>query len=296
MQASDDDGGTGAPAPPKDNSYLNKLRLDGRAALIIGAGGGGMGTATSLALAEAGATIVAVDLDADRVRETAEKVEARGGTCLAFTADARDASAVGAVIQQAWDELGAVHHLVNVIGGSQRNHWIRTEELAEDVFDEIIAFNLRTHFISCREVARRMIAHGIAGSIVNYSSISGTFSQPYQVGYSAAKAAVNGLTRTMAVEWGPHGIRVNAVAPGGGIFTPRFKQAQQRPDGAVYNPGETNPLGRGLEPEEIAATVLFLVSDLASAITGQTVGVDAGLSVRSAGMGLEEFAKYLAPA
>jgi NAD(P)-dependent dehydrogenase (short-subunit alcohol dehydrogenase family) len=271
------------------------LRLDGRVAVVIGAGGGGMGTATSLALAEAGATIVAVDLDRERVHDTAKQVEAIGGTCVPVTADALDAGAIAEVVDQAWAEFGGVHHLVNVVGGSQSSQWIRTERLAEDIFDRVVAFNLRTHFISCREVARRMIEHGIAGSIVNYSSISGTFSQPFQVGYAAAKAAINGMTRTMAVEWGPYGIRVNAVAPGGGIFTPRFKQTQQRPDGIVYDPGETNPLGRGLEPDEIAATVLFLVSDLASAITGQIIGVDAGLSARSAGIGLDDFAKYLAP-
>ena len=141
---------------------------------MIGCGGGGMGTQTSLALAEAGATVIGIDVSADQVRDTQDRVTAAGGRFEGFTADAEDLSAVRDIVQHAWDDFGAIHHLVNVVGGSRMGEWFRSEELPEDVFDSVIRFNLRTHFLSCREVARRQIESGIRGSIVNYGSIGGT--------------------------------------------------------------------------------------------------------------------------
>src|ERR1700728_622909 len=273
--------------------YLEKLRLDGRVALVVGCGGGGMGTQTSLALAEAGATVIGIDVSADQVGDTAERVTAAGGRFSGFTADAEDLDAVREIVQNTWDEHGAIHHLVNVVGGSRMGEWFRTEELPEDVFDSVIRFNLRTHFLSCREVARRQIESGIRGSIVNFGSIGGTHSLPYQVAYGAAKAAVMKMPKTMAVEWGPHGIRVNAIAPGGGIQTPRLMARADTSVNSVYDAATWNPLGRKLMPEEVASVALFLISDLAVMITGQTITVDAGVTSRMPSGGLERWAPYL---
>jgi NAD(P)-dependent dehydrogenase (short-subunit alcohol dehydrogenase family) len=273
--------------------YLDKMRMDARVALVIGCGGGGMGTQTSLALAEAGATVIAVDISEEQVHDTEERIAAIGGKCRGFTADARDVTAITEIIETGFSEYGAIHHLANVVGGSRMGEWYRSEECPEDVFDRVIEFNLRTHFISCREVARRMIAAGIHGSIVNYASIAGSFTLPYQIGYGAAKAAVINLTRTLAVEWGPHGIRVNAVAPGGGIETPRVMARRQRQTESVYDPERWNPLGRKVKPEEVAALALFLLSDLASVITGQTITADAGVTSRMPSGGLERWSPYL---
>jgi NAD(P)-dependent dehydrogenase (short-subunit alcohol dehydrogenase family) len=274
-------------------TYLNSLRLDGKVALVIGCGGGGMGTHTSLALAEAGATVLAVDVFEEQVKDTEEQIAAIGGKCVGFTADARDVAAITEIVEMGWSEFGAVHHLANVVGGSRIGEFFRTEEYPEDVFDRVVEFNLRTHFVACREVARRLIASGTPGSIVNFSSLAGNYTLPYQVAYGAAKAAVINMTRTMAVEWGPHAIRVNAIAPGGGIETPRVMGRGDAPDDDIYDPIRWNPLGRKLKPDEVGSVALFLLSDLASAITGQTLTVDAGVSSRMPSGGLERWAAML---
>ena len=274
-------------------AFMRRLSLDGRVALVMGAGGGGIGTQTSLALAEAGATVVAVDVSEEQVRDTEARIAAAGGRCAGHVADARDAGAVARIVQESWDEHGAIDHLVNVVGGSRRGQWRRAEEYPEDMFDAVIEFNLRTHFLACREVGRRMIEHGVAGSIVNFSSIAGLHMLPYQIGYGAAKAAVINLTRALAVEWGPHGIRVNAIAPGGGIDTPRVMTPESRREDPIYGPANWNPLARSLDPEELAAAALFLVSDLASAVTGQTLTVDAGVTSRMPSGGLDVYGRYL---
>jgi len=269
------------------------MRLDDRVALVIGCGGGGMGTQTSLALAEAGATVIAIDIHEEQVRDTEERIAAIGGQCRGFTADARDGTAITEIIDSTWGEFGAIHHLANVVGGSRMGEWYRAEEYPVDVFDGVIEFNLRTHFISCREVARRMIASGIHGSIVNFASIAGTFTLPYQIAYGAAKAAVINLTRTMAVEWGPHGIRVNAVSPGGGIETPRIMARRNGSEASVYDPQTWNPLCRAVRPEEVAALAWYLLSDLSSVVTGQTFTADAGVTSRMPSGGLDRWAPFL---
>jgi NAD(P)-dependent dehydrogenase (short-subunit alcohol dehydrogenase family) len=274
------------------SSFLDRIRLNDGVALVIGCGGGGLGTQTSLALAEAGASVVAVDIASDRVAETEQRIQEAGGTCRGFTADAQDPDAIERIVQTAWDEIGPVQYLVNVVGGSKMGDWHRAEEYPLETFDAVMRFNLNTHFLSCRAVASRLIDRDLPGSIVNYSSLAGTFTLPYQLAYGAAKAAVINMTRTMAVEWGPHGIRVNAIAPGGGISTPRVMARQAGPD-PTEGPTSWNPLGRNLGPDEVASTALFLVSGLASVITGQTITVDAGVSSRMPSGGLDRWAPYL---
>jgi 3-oxoacyl-[acyl-carrier protein] reductase len=272
---------------------IERIRLDGRTALVMGAGGQGHGLPTALALAEAGATVVAVDIDEAEAQKTASRITDGGGTCIAMCVDARDSRAVGTLVATVSSEVGPIHHLVNVVGGSRLGQDSRAEEMSDELFDDAIEFNVKTHFIACRAVAKLMIEQGIRGSIVNYASISGTHSQPYQIGYAAGKAAVMGMTRTMAVEWGPHGIRVNAVAPGGGILTANFMRFKESSTGPFYDQAKENPLGRGVYPEEVAATVLFLISDLSSAITGQTIAVDTGVTVRPPSMSLDIFEGFL---
>ena len=269
----------------------DKLRLDGRVALVLGAGGGGMGTQTSLALAEAGASIVALDLYDEHLRELDEQVTALGATCMPIKVDACSGDALRSAIHAAWEAFGGIHHLVNVVGGTRPHQWFRLDNYPDEVFDEVYGFNLRSHFVSCREMAHLMITNSMQGSIVNYASVSGLGGAPYHGPYGAMKSAVISLTKTMAVEWGPLGIRVNAVAPGG-TKTPRAYLGSERrsPIGDPTWSPSWNPLGRTCEPEEMAAATLFLLSDLASAITGQTLVVDAGATARSSLGGSEKFA------
>jgi len=268
---------------------VEKLGMHGRVALVVGCGGGAMGTHTSIALAEAGATVVGIDVSDEQVEDTRVRVEATGSTFVGFTGDAQDADVVRSVVAETWHRFGAIHHLVNVVGGSRSGDWYRAEAYPEASFDDVVAFNLRSPLLWCREVAHRAIDAGTPASIVNYASLAGIFTLPYQVAYGAAKAAVINMTRTMAVEWGPSQIRVNAIAPGGAIETPRAGPNL----GAIYGNESLNPLGRRLKPEEVSAVALFLLSDLASAITAQTIVVDAGQGSRAPMGDLDRWAAFL---
>ena len=256
---------------------LERLRMDGKNVLVIGAGAGGMGTHTALALVEAGARVVAVDYLDERVRETEEQIAEVGGECVGITADVRDRTALKNAIAEAIAAVGQLDGLANVAGGIQPKHLFPVDEYPDDVYDEVMALNLSYVLVSSREVARHMIDRGIRGSIVSYASIGGLMGLPYNGPYSAAKAAVIALTRTMATEWGPVGIRVNAVAPGI-VRTPR---TLARTVGVDEHAKVWIPLGRMCESDEVAAAALFLLSDLSSVITGQTIVADGGASTRS---------------
>ena len=255
---------------------LERLRMDGKNVLVIGAGAGGMGTHTALALVEAGARVVAVDYLDERVRETEEQIAEVGGECVGITADVRDRTALKNAIAEAVAAVGQLDGLANVAGGTRPGDYFPVDKYPDDVYDEVMALNLSYVLVSSREVARHMIDRGIRGSIVSYSSI-GALCSPYRGPYSAAKEAVIALTRTMATEWGPVGIRVNAVAPGM-VRTPRIQALA----GGVDDYAKVwVPLGRMCESDEVAAAALFLLSDLSSVITGQTIVADGGASTRS---------------
>jgi len=161
-----------------------------------------------------------------------------------------------------------------VVGGAPPRTWAPVLDLDVATHDAVLRHNLTATLVPCRAVARSFIDHGVAGSIVCLSSISGDRSSPHHASYGAAKAAIRQLVGTMALEWGGHGIRVNAVAPGT-ITTPRASAATADParNRAV-------PLRRRGTPDEIAGAVLFLLSDLASFVTAHTLVADGGASAR----------------
>jgi len=275
--------------------YLERLRLDGRTAMVIGGGGRGMGTTTTLALAEAGASIVVLERTQELADEAAAKVRESGGTSWAFECDVTDLDGLQRTIAAAIEQAGDIHVLVNVAGGNNVGSWNPLEEFPATNFRDVVALNMDYVFVACREIGNHMIERGIKGSIVNYSSSSAVAGAPIHSAYGMAKAGVISLTRTAAVEWGPHGIRINAVAPGS-VRTFR-ERAVKGAEGTVQDrPGADEhaktwaPLGRRLEADEVSATVLFLVSDLASGITGQNILVDAGITARPPSGGLEYFA------
>jgi NAD(P)-dependent dehydrogenase (short-subunit alcohol dehydrogenase family) len=258
---------------------FDRLSLKGKTAIVSGAGGGGIGTATSVILAEAGANIVAVDIQAERVKDTEEKVRALGRDCLGIVADLRKKSEVERVLAQSVKRFGAVHCLANVAGGMQAGQWGQLETYGDDTFDEVISLNLRYVFLISQAVAKQMIDKGIAGSIASVASVSGIAGAPYHGPYGAAKAGLMALTRTMAVEWGYYGIRVNALAPGS-VKTPRAMAGapmdmDDRAKGII-------PIGRACQPDEIAAGLLYLLSPMASAVSGHTLVVDGGATAKFA--------------
>ena len=252
------------------------IDLRGRSALVIGGGGGGIGSAVVDALARAGADVAVITYVAEHAAESVAHIEALGGRAAACVLDVTDETALVAGIAELSAQLGPFRHLVNVVGGSLADDWHRAAEYDMDAFDRVVARNLRYAVVSCREVARELIGRGLPGSLVNLSSVAAR-GTPLLAAYGAAKAGLESFGRTMALEWAPRAIRVNAVAPGT-IKTPRAGTTDMA-DAAA----KEIPLARRGDPADIANAVLFLLSDLAAYITGVTLPVDGGTSIGGRG-------------
>ena len=254
--------------------------FSGKTVLICGAGGGGVGIATTTALARAGAAIVGVDRTAALVDECGDKVRALGGAFHGIVADLTDATRVAEIASAAFGAANGIDLVANVAGGMQQGQWAELTQTSLELYRKVFALNLDYVFQVSRDVAKFMIERKTSGAIVNVASISGVASAPYHGPYGAAKAALVALSRTMAVEWAPHRIRVNVVIPGA--------VNSARATGLVERFRTFAPLGRAAEPTEIADTVLFLLCDAASGTTGQAYGVDTGLTARSVLGGLSD--------
>jgi 3-oxoacyl-[acyl-carrier protein] reductase len=252
------------------------IDLAGRRVLVIGGGGGGIGTAVVDAVAAAGADVAVISYVADHATDSVARIQALGRRAASAVLDVTDEAALVSAIADLAVQIGPLDLLVNVVGGSLADDWHRASEYDMDAFDRLIARNLRYVVVSSREVARELIARRAPGSIVNLSSAAAR-GTPLLGAYGAAKAAVESFGRTMALEWAPHGIRVNAVAPGT-IRTPRAGTTDMA-DAAARE----IPLGRRGEPADIANAVVFLLSDLAAYITGVTLPVDGGTVAGSRG-------------
>lgn len=244
-----------------------------RTVIVVGAGGGGIGTAIALAIAAAGARVVAVDRDEARldltIRAAPESSELIPEPC-----DASREEAIRAVVEREAAGPNALHGLVNVVGGLPLERWSALIDDDDENFDALLESNLRVALRSSRAFARAAAASGASGSIVQIASIAALDGMPYGAGYAAAKAALLSLTRTMALEWAPMNLRVNAVAPG----TVSVPRSSAQADLEIER--RAIPLGRRGVPKDIAGAVLFLLSDLSTWMTGQVIAVDGGASVK----------------
>ncbi len=242
------------------------IDLDGRTFVVAGAGGGGIGTAVCRLLVAAGGRVVALDNDAARLETAAAIGDAVDGRVC----DVRDAAAVDRALAAV-----PVDGLVHVAGGLRLDQWAPTAGVALGVFDDVLALNLRAAVVTSQAAAARIEARGDGGTIVYVASIAALGAMPFGAAYAVAKAGLLALTRTQAVEWGRRAIRVNAVAAGT-IATP--KNARETETNRDDVARRVIPLARRGTPDDVAAAVVYLCSDLAGFVTGHTLVVDGGES------------------
>lgn len=264
--------GSGGRRPGTDVARLATLfRLDGRQSLITGAARG-IGFATATMLAEAGSRVALVDLDAAALGEAEAKLVAAGHEVSVHAIDIVDEDAVARMVESIIGAAGAIDVLVNNAGTGARRP---TEELDTATWDRVLAVNLTGSFICTRIVARAMLARG-RGAVVNVASIMGVVGNSLyaNAAYHATKGGIVNLTRALAVEWAPRGIRVNAVAPCF-VETALTQMLLSDREMAAAVVART-PLGRLATPDEVAAAILFLASDAAAMVTGQILAVDGG--------------------
>ena len=253
-------------------------RLAGQVAIVTG-GAQGIGGATARRLAEEGASVLIADVDVATAAKNVATIRDAGGTAEAFRGDVGGHEDVRAMVQQAVDRWGRLDILVNnayaPLGGEGRGSAL---EVSEAAWDRGMAVLVKSMFLAAKYAVPEMQRAG-AGSIVNISSVHGLLMAPGSLVYEAGKSAVIGVTRQMAIEFGPSGIRVNAICPGH-IVTERIQAQWDRNPGGLAFFEQQYPLRRCGRPVDIANSVVFLCSEEASFITGQALVVDGGLTIQ----------------
>lgn len=255
------------------NGILKQFSLPGRNAIVTG-GSRNMGRRIAIGLAEAGANVAIMDLPAmsDTAADTMSEIESLGRNACFVPFDIRDLETIPVAVAEAVNRLGPLHVLVNNAGKTDD---VRTPaiEYEPEAFDDHYYVMVRGTFFMSQAVARHMIEQGTCGRIVNVSSRVGIQPARNASAYCTSKAAVAHMTRLLALELGPHGIRVNAIGPG----------PIPRPEAAHPTDRHAPPpflLARALQFEDIPGTVLYLASDASSMVTGQLVVIDGGLGLQ----------------
>ena len=257
------------------------IDLTGQAAFVTG-GGGGIGRAIALCLADMGADVGIIDVVPERCEQLAEMVEARGRRALCIPGNVMDVGALQDAVRATAEKFGRLDILVNNAGGVTRRGFL---ELTEKNWRRHIDLNLISNLAATQAAVPLMIGGGRGGSIINVTSIEGSRAAPGYAVYAACKAGINNLTRTLALEFGEHGIRVNTIAPDYTV-TPgtRGQFAGPVDESKWYQPSEAQvdgvrrriPAGRAGIDEECGRVAVFLASPMASYVTGTIIPVDGG--------------------
>ena len=257
-------------------------QLRGKVALVTG-GSSGIGRATALAFAQAGAQVVLAARGAERGNEVQREIQAAGGTATFVCTDVSRSEQVRALIQNTVSQYGRLDCAFNNAAAVEEPFAL-TADFSEEQFDRSIALNLKSVWLCMKEEIRQMLTQEPAGgAVVNTSSVNGLGGVPQASLYAAAKAGVLALTKSAALEYARHGIRVNALVAGG-FLTPMFEDMVERVSGGqpeakqaiVKRYEDMIAVGRIGEPEEAAAAVLWLCSEAASYVTGHSMIVDGG--------------------
>lgn len=256
------------------------MRFESKVVLVTGSGSG-LGRVIAHRFAAEGAAVVVADVVGQQAATVADEISDAGGKALARTTDVTNAADVGAMIEATQEAFGSVEILVNNAARATDADFL---DLSEEAWDEDVAIALKGSFLCSQAVLADMTAKR-TGVILNISSVNALAYYGNEA-YSAAKAGILNLTRSLAVRYGPFGVRVNAIAPGT-VRTPAWEQRRQRDPEVFERVVRWYPLGRIGEPEDVAGAALFLASDDAAWISGAVLPVDGGLTAGNMEMARE---------
>jgi len=248
-----------------------KFSVEGKVAIITGSSQG-IGNALARGFGKAGASVALVARSADRLKDTAGKIESEGGKALAVPTDVTDGLQVSHMVTRVVDTFGRIDVLINCAGGSAGDRFIPLLDMEEASWDRVMDRNLRSVYLCCRAAGRIMVNQK-SGSVINISSGSAVIPTATLAHYCAAKSGVNQFTRVLALEWAPHNVRVNVISPG---MTDTAGERKHMPEGIMEKYSRMIPMGRIGRPEDMLGAALFLASEASGFVTGVILPVSGG--------------------